>query len=895
MNIVFGWHLDGPTVPETPDGEAFALDAAVVGPVGLLALLETRLGVNGPATPPARRIAQYLARLRAVDDDHRFFSRSFAADAWATARLLLSWRDELAAAGWTAGSRSRKSERLNVMAQAEAVGEPALAPWLPDRARSIVPHVRAANPIDELALVDDPERLPLVWRRLIDALAASGTRVARTVPAAGRASGDLATVQALIRRGEPGAIQGDATFSVVRYDNAVAAADIAAEWLAAEGEANADVVIVRQGNATILDAACRRLGLARPGGSERSPYRGALQALPLAFETAWKPLDAERVLELLVMPGSPIPYRIGRYFANVLRDFPGTGGARWRDAWDEAVKRFRGDLAGDGLDKAQAIERTRDAVTEWRRWLEPERYDRDSGVTAAAADAICRRVQRWAFKHGVASGDEIHMRAASTAADLAATIAESGIDPIAKPQLDRMIDAVIAEGVERMAVADAASWATVDDAAQIWGRAPSLLWWGFSDAGYGASSDPWTGAEREELAAAGTPLQSRDDLTALHLDAQRRAFLNVHDRVLLVMPATSTTESGATHPVWHEMANLDGLDRAIVDSRAVRGRGRVVLGGRAWDAVRADHRRLPRPIRDWTVPAKLVGPRDTESATSLETLLGCPMRWVLHYSTCLRKTGLLDMARGNRLKGVVAHEALARFLAGPRPGDEAGIRSAVEAILDVLLPEIGSPLLLPGRRLDQEDVRRNTVASAVALSRILEQRGLAVAATEREVECSLDSRTDLAGIVDVELTDGGGRRSIVELKWTNRDRYRREEVAEGRPVQLAAYSRLLKGDGDGAFPPAAYFMMKQRRLIAVDSDPFPVESRIEGPGLESVWGAVVEVRNGRHGEIGAGRVAAVGVGADGPAVPEGDGPPIAVDPPCVFCDYGRLCGKKSMS
>ena len=899
MKIVFGWRLDGPTYPETPDGSEFSIDAAVVGPRGLLDLLESRLGVNGPGAHPARRIAQYLARLRAIDDGARFYSGSFAADAWATARLLLSWRDDLAAAGWTAGSRSWTSDRLATLARVETLHEPPLAPGLPDRARSILSRVSEANPIEQLTLADDRERLPWVWRRLIDTLADTGARVVRAAPEGARAPGDLAVVQALISSGEPGPLTGDATFAVVRYDNSLAAAEIAAEWLAASQDGNSEVVIIRQGNGTILDAACRRLGLPKPGGSERSPYRGALQALPLAFETAWQPLDAERVLELLVMPGAPIPYRIGRCFADVLRDAPGTGGAEWRAAWDRAVDRLRGDLVEEGLDRAQVDGRIRKSVTEWREWLEPERFGRDSGITAKAADAICRRVQQWAMTRAAGSGDAIYMPVASAASDLAAAIADSGIDPVSKPLLDRMIDAVVAEGVERpVDVAGAAPWTTVNEAAQIWGRAPAILWWGFAAAGSNAASDPWSRTERRELAASGAALRSRDDATALRLDAERGAFLNAGERMLLIMPAASESGNGGTHPVWHELNNLDGLGQTVIDGRALRRGPRPALGGRAWETHRTEHRPLPPQIRDWTVPETLIRPRATDSATSLQTLLGCPMRWVLQYQAGLRRTGRLDMAEGNRLKGVVAHEVLARFLAGARSDDAAGVPGVVEPLLDAVAPEIGSPLLLPGRRLDWEDVRRNTIASAVALSGILDRCGLEVMATERDLECSLDGRTDLKGKVDVELTDDEGRPSVVELKWSDRDRYRREEIAEGRPVQLAAYGRLLKGDGEGGFPPAAYFMIKQRRLLAVDADPFPAESRVEGPDLETVWDAVVRVRERTLADMAAGRVVAAGVEADG-SESQDTAPdaavPIVIEPPCRFCEFGRLCGQKALS
>ena len=72
MHVVFGWHLDGPTFPETADGELFSLNSAVVGPMGMVDLIETSLGLDGPSVTPALRIAQYHARLRAAEDGARF-------------------------------------------------------------------------------------------------------------------------------------------------------------------------------------------------------------------------------------------------------------------------------------------------------------------------------------------------------------------------------------------------------------------------------------------------------------------------------------------------------------------------------------------------------------------------------------------------------------------------------------------------------------------------------------------------------------------------------------------------------------------------------------------------------------------------------------------------------
>ena len=679
-------------------------------------------------------------------------------------------------------------------------------------------------------------------------------------------------------------------------DDELTAGDIAAEWLAAAPDENAGVAIVRQGDATILDAACRRLGLPRPGGGVRSPYRGALQVLPLAFETAWQPLDAGRLLELLVMRGSPIPYRTGRYFANVLRDFPGTGGARWRLAWEQAIEQFRADQAAEDVDEATIDRDVGRATTDWRTWLEPERFDRDTGIAATAADAICRRVQRWAIRRAAAGTDTIYIEAAAAAGALAATIAASGVDPLSKAQLDRMIDAVVAEGVAPPAtLAEAAQWTTVDDPAQVWGNVPSLFWWGCADPGSLDPGLPWTVAERSELAAAGTELPAPRDALALRLDAQRRAILNATDRVLLFMPAQGAGTEIATHPVWHEISSLEGRDRIIVDGGALRRAAGAILGGRSWRTEPVDTRELPVPVPVWQVPAGRIGARDRESATSLESLLGCPLQWVLRHHARLREGALLDMADGNRLKGNVAHEVLARLLSRPPPADEAEVRRAVEALLDEMLPAIGSPLLLPGRLRDREDLRRNTVESAVALVRILREASLSVTATERTVNVALDAATVLQGAIDLELATGDGQPAIVDFKWSNSDRYRLAELEEARPVQLATYARLLKGDGPGAFPPAAYFMLKQRRLLAVDSEAFPTRSRIAGNGLEVVWDAVLAARARLLDELSSGRVVATGVGDAAPGAGDPEAGELALEPPCRFCRYGRLCGQRPLA
>ena len=100
MQVTFGLRLDERQGPS--DRANFM--APFVGRQGFLGLLETYLGLAGPNTSHAERVAAYLGCLRQANDGTRFYSRSFMADDVGTAAKLLEWRD---IGIWEAGRESR--------------------------------------------------------------------------------------------------------------------------------------------------------------------------------------------------------------------------------------------------------------------------------------------------------------------------------------------------------------------------------------------------------------------------------------------------------------------------------------------------------------------------------------------------------------------------------------------------------------------------------------------------------------------------------------------------------------------------------------------------------------------------------------------------------------------
>jgi hypothetical protein len=126
------------------------------------------------------------------------------------------------------------------------------------------------------------------------------------------------------------------------------------------------------------------------------------------------------------------------------------------------------------------------------------------------------------------------------------------------------------------------------------------------------------------------------------------------------------------------------------------------------------------------------------------------------------------------------------------------------------------------------------------------------------------------------------------MKWTGRDKYRRDELLEGRPVQLATYVRVMP---PGIPATAAYYMLAQSRILAADPWPFS-GAQVEGSDLAATWREAALGWQESWKRIDSGLIEATGVEGD-----EDVESPCALDvePPCRFCGCGRLCGQKAVA
>ena len=132
MIIKFSAYGDGPRNPQKS-----AAGEVVVGPAGLLGLLEQHWGLQRREASQAVRIGQYVECLASSIAGNQFYAKSFEADPWETARTLLSWRDELVLAGWH-GQPLLAGSRIAVLAEVEGHAREHLSSGFSDRLRELI-------------------------------------------------------------------------------------------------------------------------------------------------------------------------------------------------------------------------------------------------------------------------------------------------------------------------------------------------------------------------------------------------------------------------------------------------------------------------------------------------------------------------------------------------------------------------------------------------------------------------------------------------------------------------------------------------------------------------------------------------------------------------------------
>lgn len=879
MNIVFGLWADGRTAPEHGADGAAGAGSPVLGPQGLLDVLETGFGLSAPPVAEVERIAAWQAKMQAAAGE-RFWSGSLLADAWTTAHRVLQMRDELVAGGWDAQTPDQ-GVRLADIAAAEAAGD--VTPrGLADRLAELVGEIdeRAVDLVSEVRLIELRADLPPEWRRLLDRLAAVGVRVRQVDDPPGAQEGAaLRRAQDWVRGGEFAPGGSDHSVVEITADTALAAAEAVAAWVAGSGRDQRAVVIAEGGDTALLDHAMSLHGEARGGLSAASAYRGVLQVLPLAFQIAWTPFDAAALLDLLCLPRPPIARRAATVLARALEQAPGFGGEVWVRAWSDIEA---AELARPGEEEASVRER----LARWRSWVVPLGADPGQGLEIGLALGICDRVASWAGRMHVATGDTCYLEALQLARVVREAFVRLERTQLPRTLVERVIDQALGVGVrDSSATAEAGAWRAVAHPGAVWGGADVVVWWNFVDTGERPPRTAWSAAEVAELSSRGIELDSAAAHARRLARAWEQPLLAARQQLIMVRSTLNGDGEAPAHPLAHRLAPVLETDADRVQVERTCHADRLILCGREIERQPLEARQLPYSAAAWPAPGAFASRAATrrQSATSLEDLFACQFQWALKHVGRLRPGRSWALPDANRLMGNLAH-AMAReiFRPGPPRPPAAASEAAVMAF-DRLVDEMAAPLRAPAAAADLVMARTRLPGAMAALSDALTANQLEIVEAEQAVE-GVFGELSLTGSIDLVARDPAGRLVVIDLKWTRSPKSRREELEKGLAVQLAVYAAMLNPEAPGE---GGYFLLKQREFLV------PAGGRLQGRGvaapadLAQTWAAARQSWRDLRANIDSRGLVACGVdGAEDHLPPD---LPLLRDVRCDRCDYRTLC------
>jgi ATP-dependent helicase/DNAse subunit B len=281
--------------------------------------------------------------------------------------------------------------------------------------------------------------------------------------------------------------------------------------------------------------------------------------------------------------------------------------------------------------------------------------------------------------------------------------------------------------------------------------------------------------------------------------------------------------------------------------------------------------------------------RPQESPSSLETMLGCSLKWSLRYTAKAWPGNSDELPTQSLLQGSFIHELIAQLMQLPSLLPPAEGAQFVADLFDREGPAMAAEYFLPGAELERAELKEIAVKAARELLSQMHKYKMQVLRVELPKAKSAPNGFKVEGTPDLVV---GNPAAIIDLKLGSKSK-RVGQLESGTALQLATYAWLEKGEA-AQWPAVAYFILSKQSLIASDAARFPGAEHISGTIPSETWQATVNGHAAVWKDIKNGDLAAAGVVDENFDPPrkkdEIDGDTLLLKPPCFYCEYKSLCG-----
>jgi len=898
MIIQFGLELEERVFPEfIKEPEDIELSCGVNG---LMTYLEKHLGISYPDRHDYLRFEQYRQVLIIHLKQHpdAFYAASFEADNMATAVALLKRRDELYVGGWSFVIEENMPIRLRTLAEIEALlkeGNPTeLFDGFAERFRRVLHFVTILPlPLRKIYLNEPLKYLPPHLQDLLTTLQNERVELVELKRPITSNASDLQNFQRALlkeeyRRGE---VNGDGSLIILQAKRET----YAAEYLAKVFQQNSNfrpVCLIPEKNRA-LDNTLVEEGLPSLGILSASLARPTLQILKLVSTFLWKPIDPYKILEFVSLPNTPIHPVLARRIARVMAKKPGL----FSGAWNAMVRDFFAYYDDKLVNNPELKKELDEAQEQYRFWFNRRRYDTTQAVPKTEVINLFKYVYRWArkqldenkktvenlqklidnsstphhkiqelenYKEDLQNG-QYSLVSLKDQSNRIVQVLEALPDHdthLGNLRLERLVRTINEPAVMRFRSAEIGHLPYVHKSSAIVRPVDEVFWWNFVDVERDTGFARWYKKEGAYLTKKSVNFETPRQENTRMIWQRMQAVLKAKKRLILVMPQYIEGKEQLPHPLWGDLNAALGekeLKAITVDLDRQKNIDFLAQFYTLPSFIKLEADVLEKPSPYLYIPSKsTIQQKETESFSSLDSLLYYPYQWLFRYQIGFNKSSMLSVVKDRVLKGNIAHSVFEGLFNAIKASEKQWTKAEVMGWVTDNIPELfereGAVLLMYGFEPERIGLANKIKQSAWALVSIIQENGWKIVGTELAITGKMAGQ-ELKGIIDLVL-ERGSEKAIVDLKWGGAT-YRKNQLKNNDDLQLVIYSKLLEKHTGWAH--TAYFIIENGKMIARNNLAFE-EAEAVAPDLDfreihqMVWTSMEKTYQWRIKQIQEGKI-----------------------------------------
>lgn len=819
------------------------IDSMVVNTFGLVNLLELQLGLHFQEVPTEQRLAIYYNAMEKYmkKEPENILASSFKTSPLSTAKVVLSWRDELKMVQWNFQGEDI-SERLKAIISIEQFFEQEDTIDLPDRIQIVIEQLNLqklnCNEM-EIEIPCDITLLKPIVKKLLSAIENQGAKIVISQVAMDNKN-NLSAIRNSLQSNENKSItinKNDISFQIYKFKDEHAAN----EYFSYTNSKEKEVWINADNKALDNWMSLMNKPLSGSTANNCSPQLTQLFIIGIArFEN---PLNIRTLIEWLYMPLHPLD----AYFRNILaKTIINEGGYR-----NEKCRKVINDYI-DGkyvylteeekLLPEEKIKQIQEADKK-KRIERVETYlpSLESSETINTADVknFCSALSSWTRQKAHLLAERNEKKMWSEQLQYVATMADSFLillntistQEIEYKTIDSWLNSIYQPASFTYSIPEKDCQMVLDSPAKMVHISDYTIWMGIDgDSGKSLECSFLHPSEKRLLTERNlTQFWEEECEMKYYGNLALMPFFKTQKQLILVVCERRNNEYTQKHPLIVRLEQI--LDENQLNNITLYPQFSTKLMSRILPIEKVEN----NTEIHFKHADKLKWPNHL-SPTVMGTLILHPFDFLMENLLNITSDEKGQISEIKRISGNVAHAVIERLFS-PRDGKKYASPQEIEIRIDKEYREVyheiieanGAILHLAENKLSEKQLFKQLKENINKLLNILKENDLKVTGCEEMMKNNMNlglppkqdntdgELADMYGFIDMTLEDKSGRPIVIDFKWTSSKSYYPNLLVENRSIQLEMYRYLLSQQTKDCVERVAYYLMPEGKLYSKEA------------------------------------------------------------------------------